>query len=119
MKNRIFFAGAFVIAFLIAELAAAEIHIEKVFGAETPTGQYKHPSSIGELSNGDIYLAYYGGAGEYAVETSVFGSRLKKGFKRWTKPEPIARNPFHSMGNPVVWEAPEGVVWLFFVVRPG
>jgi predicted neuraminidase len=53
------------------------------------------------------------------VETSVFGSRLAKGSSVWTKPEAIARNPFHSMGNPVVWEAPDGVVWLFFVVRPG
>ena len=102
--------------------AAEDIQIEKVFGPETQTGQYKHPSSLTELKNGDLFLAYYGGQGEYAVETSVFGARLaksSKGSKAWTKPEAIARNPFHSMGNPVVWEAPDGVVWLFFVVRPG
>jgi len=99
--------------------AVEEIRIEKVFGPETPTGPYKHPASMAELKNGDLYLAYYGGQGEYAVETSVFGSRLVKGSKTWTKPDPIARNPFHSMGNPVIWEAPDGVAWLFFVVRPG
>jgi predicted neuraminidase len=103
----------------IAVHAADDIRIEKVFGPETPTGQYKHPSSLTELKNGDLFLAYYGGQGEYAVETSVFGSRLPKGGQAWTKPEPIARNPFHSMGNPVIWEAPDEVVWLFFVVRPG
>jgi predicted neuraminidase len=100
--------------------AAEEIRIAKVFGPETATGPYKHPASITELKNGDLYLAYYGGQGEYAVETSIFfGSRLAKDSGTWTKPEAIARNPFHSMGNPVVWEAPDGVVWLFFVVRPG
>ena len=99
--------------------AAEDIRIEKVFGPEVPTGPYKHPSSFTELENGDLYLAYYGGEGEYAVETSVFGSRRAKGSNSWTQPEAIARNPFHSMGNPVLWEAPDGVVWLFFVVRPG
>jgi len=102
-----------------ADKAANEIRTEKVFGPETPTGTYKHPASMTELKNGDLYLAYYGGQGEYAVETSVFGSRLAKGSSTWTKPEAIARNPVHSMGNPVVWEASDGVVWLFFVVRPG
>ncbi len=98
---------------------AAEIQTEKIFGPETPTGKYKHPSSIVELSNGDLYLTYYGGAGEYARETSVFGSRRAKGSSSWSEPEAIARNPFQSMGNPVIWEAPDREVWLFFVVRPG
>jgi predicted neuraminidase len=109
-------------AFLLAGIGqcwAGEIRVEKVFGPETPTGPYKHPAAVAELSNGDLYLAYYSGAGEYAVETSVFGSRLEKGSSHWSKPEAIARNPFQSMGNPVVWEAPDGVTWLFFVVRPG
>jgi predicted neuraminidase len=99
--------------------AAGGIQIEKVFGPETATGPYKHPAAIAELKNGDLYLAYYGGAGEYATETSVFGSRRAKNSRTWAKPEPIARNPFHSMGNPVVWQAPDDIVWLFFVVRPG
>jgi predicted neuraminidase len=99
--------------------AATDIQTEKVFGPETLTGKYKHPASITELANGDLYLTYYGGAGEYARETSVFGSRRAKAANNWSKPEPIARNPFQSMGNPVIWEAPDRTVWLFFVVRPG
>ncbi len=95
------------------------IATERIFGPETPTGSYKHPSSITELDNGDIFLAFYTGAGEYATETRVFGSRLRKGSNAWSKPTPIASNPFYSMGNPVVWQAPDDVLWLFFVVRPG
>lgn len=97
---------------------AAEIQTEKVFGPETPTGPYKHPSCITELRNGDLYLAYYGGGGEYEQATAVYGARKKSG-SAWDAPTVIARNPFYSMGNPVVWQAPDGLLWLFFVVRPG
>ena len=31
----------------------------------------------------------------------------------------IAHDPFRSVGNAVVWEAPDGLVWLFYVVRYG
>ncbi len=99
--------------------AGAEIQNERIFGPEIKTGNYKHPSTITELDQGDLYLAYYGGAGEYATETHVYGSRLKKGSRRWSAPVRIAGSPFYSMGNPVLWQAPDGVLWLFYVVRPG
>lgn len=100
-------------------LRAGELTIERVFGPEVPTGPYKHPASLTELDNGDLYLVYYGGAGEYATDTSVFGSRRKRGESRWSPPKPIAHDPFRSAGNGVVWQAPDGVVWLFYVVRYG
>jgi predicted neuraminidase len=31
----------------------------------------------------------------------------------------IAGDPFRSLGNAVVWQAPDGLVWLFYVVRYG
>jgi predicted neuraminidase len=49
----------------------------------------------------------------------VFGARLKKGSRRWTRPQRIAHDPFRSLGNAVVWQAPDGLVWLFYVVRWG
>ena len=55
---------------------------ERVFGPEVPTGPYKHPACLTELANGDLYLVYYGGQGEYARDTAVFGSRLAKGDDR-------------------------------------
>ncbi len=72
-----------------------------------------------ELKNGDLYLVYYGGSGEYAVDTGVFGSRLRAGTSQWSPPERIAHDPFRSVGNAVVWESPDGIVWLFYVVRYG
>lgn len=100
-------------------LKPGTLKVERVFGPEIKTGPYKHPASITELKNGDLYLVYYGGAGEYAIDTGVFGSRLRKGAKKWTRPVRIAHDPFRSLGNGVVWQAPDGLVYLFYVVRWG
>jgi predicted neuraminidase len=100
-------------------LEAGELTINRVFGPEVPTGPYKHPACMTELKNGDLYLVYYGGDGEYATDTAVFGSRLEKAQTQWTRPKPIAHDPFRSVGNGVIWEAPDGVIWLFYVVRYG
>jgi predicted neuraminidase len=91
---------------------------ETVIGPEFP-GEYKHPASFTELANGDLYLAYYGGGGEYEDESKVWGMRKKAGADAWTTPVVIADTPFLGEGNPVVWEAPDEVVWLFYVQRYG
>lgn len=97
----------------------ADLNVRKIFGSEVPTGKYKHPCSFDELDNGDLYLAYYGGAGEYASGTVVYGARLNKESGHWSQPKKIAGNPFRSLGNPVVWQGPDGLVWLFYVTRFG
>lgn len=117
VNRALFFSCLTVVA--LQSASAGELVIERIFGPEIATGRYKHPASMTELKNGDLYLVYYGGAGEYAVETAVFGSRLKKGETRWSDPKPIASDPFRSVGNGVIWEAPDGLVWLFYVVRFG
>jgi len=99
--------------------AADDIVVRRVFGPEVPTGKYKHPASFDEMRNGDLYLVYYGGDGEYAEGTAVFGSRLKRGSKSWSKPVKIANHPLRSLGNAVIWQAPGEEVWLFYVTRHG
>lgn len=91
---------------------------ERVFGPEIP-GPYKHPATLTELDNGDLYLVYYGGSGEYAADATVYGARRAKGAKQWSAPAPITPRPREPEGNAVVWQAPDGIVWLFSVVRPG
>ncbi len=104
--------------FLLSAMAAAsEIVVTKVIGTEYP-GQYKHPASFDELDNGDLYLAYYGGDGEYE-DSKVYGMRLRAGTSHWSTPDVIADTPFIGEGNPVVWQAPDGLVWLFYVQRYG
>lgn len=102
----------------VGAAAGAEFAFEPIFGPEAP-GPYKHPAVIEALENGDLLLAYYGGEGEYAVDTAVYGSRRPAGSETWTPPTVIADTPFLSEGNPVLWQAPDGVVWLFYVCRYG
>lgn len=99
-------------------IAADEITIERLFGPEVP-GKYKHPPSITELDNGDLCVVYYGGDGEYAGDTAVFGSRLAKDSEEWTRPKIIADTPDRSEGNAAIWQAPDGVVWLFYITNYG
>ncbi len=106
-----------IVAFLMMAALHAGVKIDRLFGPETPTGRYKHPASITELANGELYLTWYGGDGEYKPGTAVWGSRLTAG--KWSKPVMLAQDPFYSVGNPVIWQAPDGVVWLWYVVRPG
>lgn len=98
---------------------AASFRQERVFGPETPTGPYKHPASITELTGGDLYVVYYGGASEYAIDTGVYGARWSKASGKWAAPKLIAHDPFRSVGNGVIWQAPDEVLWLFYVVRWG
>ncbi|MCA9149339.1 MAG: exo-alpha-sialidase [Planctomycetales bacterium] len=107
----------------VRAFAAAPIEYHRIIGPEIKTGDYKHPSCFDQLDNGDLYLAYYGGAGEYADETKVYGLRLSGGSyadgNNWTAPQPIAQQPFLSLGNPVIWQAPDGILWFFYVTRYG
>ena len=121
MRSRVVVLSLPLLGFLVAcaPCQSGELRVERVFGPEIQTGPYKHPACMTELRNGDLYLVYYGGAGEYAVDTGVFGSRLRKGASHWSAPVRIAHDPLRSVGNGVIWEDPDGVVWLFYVVRFG
>lgn len=103
---------------LILPSFKTNVETYRLFGGEHP-GPYKHPASITQLANGDLYVAYYGGENEYSADTAVYGSRQVTGETAWSAPEVIAAVPFHGVGNPVVWQAPDGLVWLFFNVQYG
>src|SRR5438876_698043 len=114
-----FFCVCSMVVSLLAAPASAELSIKRVFGPETPGGTYKHPASIEELSNGDLFIAYHGGEAEYDRDTAVFGSRLAKGSTKWPPPKPIADTPNRGEGNAVIWQEPGALVWLFYVTRYG
>lgn len=88
------------------------------FDSDAP-GPYRHPSMFDELDNGDLYVVYYGGAGEYEGDTAVYGFRKPHGSDTWTKPQVIADTPGRSEGNAVIWQGPNGTVWLFYLTRYG
>lgn len=123
-SDRLFVTAALVVALSIGQglvapaIADDDFTIDRLFGPEIP-GKYKHPASLTELDNGDLYAVYYGGEGEYEGDTAVYGSRLVQGSTKWTRPKIIADTPERSEGNAVVWQAPDGVVWLFYITNYG
>lgn len=104
--------------FSVPAMAAEDIIVEKVIGTEKP-GAYKHPAAITELDNGDLFITFYGGGGEYEDESKVYGIRRAKGETAWSEPQLLADTPFQGEGNGIVWQAPDGLVWLFYVQRYG
>ena len=116
--KRIQWMTTFIAVSCIMGAAEDGLVVQRLFGPELP-GAYKHPASITELQNGDLYVAYYAGSGEYGTDTAVYGSRQVAGSTTWSTPEIIADTPDLSEGNPVVWQAPDGIVWLFYVNRYG
>ncbi|MGE0377315.1 MAG: exo-alpha-sialidase [Planctomycetaceae bacterium] len=100
--------------------AADDLWSEIVIPEESDTpGPYRHPCSFDELDNGDLFVVYYGGAGEYEGDTAVYGFRKQKGSDTWSQPQVIADTPYRSEGNAVIWQGPQGVVWLFYLTRYG
>jgi predicted neuraminidase len=113
------FLLVFLFPFLVsASTAHGDIVYEKVLGPEVPN-RYKHPASMAQLDNGDLIIAYHGGSGEYDDDTAVYATRRRAGESKWGPPKVIADTPFHGDGNAVIWQGPEGWVWLFYVVRYG
>jgi predicted neuraminidase/polygalacturonase len=97
---------------------AQGVKVEQVLGPGGPH-KYKHPAALTQLDNGDLLIAYHGGSGEYEDDTAVYALRLRAGASKWSGPRVVADTPFHGDGNPVIWQGPEGRVWLFYVVRYG
>lgn len=116
---RRFILPALILSLALSAVVLAEIKIERIFGPEIKTGPYKHPACVEALDNGDLLIVYYGGEGEYANDTAVFMSRRKAGSNTWSSPKAIAKDPFRSLGNGVIWQAPDKTLWLFYVVRFG
>lgn len=115
MRYRLVILLAF---FVLPAAPAAEPVLERIIGPEAPH-RYKHPAAITELDNGDLIIAYHGGGSEYDNDTAVHAIRLKAGETKWSAPQVIADTPFHGDGNPVIWQGPDKLVWLFYVVRYG
>jgi len=111
-------ASIIFLGMMLPNALANDVTITRVIGNEFP-GEYKHPATVTELDNGDLYIAYYGGEGEYEGDTAVFGLRLPQGTEKWTEPKIIADTPNRSEGNAAIWQAPDGLVWLFYVTNYG
>ncbi|MGD9857228.1 MAG: exo-alpha-sialidase, partial [Planctomycetaceae bacterium] len=94
------------------------IEVRTVVGPGIP-GKYKHAPSACELGDGRILLVYYSGSGEYGRDTAIYATELDRASERWSRPRIIADEPLIAEGNPSLWRAPDGRLWLFYPLRHG
>ncbi len=83
-----------------------------------------HAANLLELKNGDLLCAWFSGSWEGNSNVAIVVSRLPAGASEWSKPKVIGHHEGESYQNPVLFEAPDNVLWLFHTTqarrrRPG
>jgi predicted neuraminidase len=73
-----------------------------------------HSSTIISLPDGSLMAAWWNGSEEGAKDNVIRGSRRPAGQLCWESPVILADTPDTTEGNPVLFSAPEGAVWLFY-----
>ena len=73
-----------------------------------------HAANLCELSNGDLLCVWFSGTQEGMSDISVYLSRLQAGGKDWSAPVKLSDDPERSEQNPVLFEAPDGRLWLMW-----
>ncbi|MDF2959220.1 MAG: hypothetical protein K0S39_955 [Paenibacillus sp.] len=72
-----------------------------------------HAANLLELDNGDLLCVWFTGSGEGNTDTNVVMSRLPAGMNHWGSPVQLSNDPERSEQNPVLFQAPDGKLWLF------
>lgn len=71
-----------------------------------------HASTLVELKNGDVLVAYFTGKFEGDKEVKIFGARLYAGV--WSEPFELARTEGVACWNPVLFHTNDGKLWLYY-----
>jgi predicted neuraminidase len=77
-----------------------------------------HAANLLQLKNGDLLCVWFSGVWEGQSGVSIVYSRLSAGSHQWTLPKVINRQEGASLQNPVVFEAPDGDIWVIHTTQP-
>lgn len=87
----------------------------KDFIYDVPEGFVQcHASTIARLDNGEFVVAWFGGTEEKNDDVGIWMSKGKPG--QWTKPVELEKLRDDPHWNPVLFNAPDGSVILYFKV---
>lgn len=78
-----------------------------------------HASTIVSLPDGDLLAAFYAGSVEKAPDVAILLSRYQAQDASWSLPRVVVDVPDKSVGNPVLFLDPSGVLWLYYLVMQG
>jgi len=71
-----------------------------------------HASTIVELRNGDLLVAWFGGTDEGEPDVAIWGARRTGG--HWSAPAQLVREPETPAWNPVLFYSRDGRLWLYY-----
>jgi predicted neuraminidase len=75
-----------------------------------------HASTVVELTDGDLMVAWFGGTDEGAKDVAIWSGRYQNG--HWQKPVELAREPNIATYNPVLFHSKDGVLWFYYKFGP-
>ena len=80
-----------------------------------------HASTIACLQNGDLVTAFFGGSYEGSPDVCIWVCRKTAGSNHWTEPAMAADGVINdtlrkACYNPVLYQMPDGELWLFFKI---
>jgi len=76
-----------------------------------------HAANLAALSNGDLLCAWFGGTQEGIPDISIYLSRLRAGSDTWSAPVRLSDDTTRSEQNPVLFETPDGALWLIYTAQ--
>lgn len=79
----------------------------------SPTVQ-NHAANLSLLPDGTLACVWFGGTMEGMGDISIYMSRLASGSDVWSAPEKMSDDPQKSEQNPMLFNAPDGKVWLLY-----
>lgn len=79
----------------------------------SPTVQ-NHAANLSLLPDGTLACVWFGGTMEGMGDISIYMSRLAAGSDVWSAPEKMSDDAERSEQNPMLFNAPDGNVWLLY-----
>ncbi|WP_109577289.1 exo-alpha-sialidase [Aminobacter sp. AP02] len=79
----------------------------------SPTVQ-NHAANLTLLPDGTLACVWFGGTMEGMGDISIYMSRLAPGSDVWSAPETMSDDAQKSEQNPLLFNAPDGKVWLLY-----
>ncbi len=77
-----------------------------------------HAANLAFLPGGDLGCVWFGGTQEGVADISVwFSRRVDDASGPWSEPAQLSDDPTRSEQNPVLFLAPDGVLWLFWTAQ--
>ncbi|HHN8522428.1 TPA: sodium:solute symporter family transporter [Klebsiella quasipneumoniae] len=69
------------------------------------------------VKDGSLMCVWFGGSQEGKADISIWGSRLATDSDRWSEAVKLSDDPDRSEQNPVLFQAPDQVVWLLWTAQ--